>query len=190
MRTSIPDGMSVHSSDGFRDTNTMDFMLHEPIRSGFLLKYCNTHFCSENMRFLVEVDRFRDLFHVDKAVWSRKHWKQLDVENNIVTPEVEEFVPDSHFFTLLQEGEFFAESCWPSTKLPFATVVAAIEHIWTEFLADNAPYWICIPSRVLSNTVKRLKLLHIYGRDVFCETLLDPVKTIQKDIQPRFLASE
>jgi hypothetical protein len=43
---------------------------------------------------------------------------------------------------------------------------------------------------VLQNTIKRLKLLHIYGKEVFSETLLDPMKTMRKDILPRFLNSQ
>eukprot|EP01039_Chlorochromonas_danica_P000004 gene4-4_t len=182
--------MSVHS-EYVRDPNSMDFMVHEPIRSGFLLKYCNAHFCSENMRFVVEVDRFRDLFHVDKSSWpSRKHWKQIDLDHNLVTPEVDDFNPERDFLIPLREGRFFNEDAWPSKRLPLVTVRSSVEFIWSEYLAENAPYWICIPLKILVNTVKRLKLIHVYGREVFSEALLDPVKTIQRDIQPRFLASE
>lgn len=183
--------MTVMGDFVSRDTNnSMDFMIHEPIRSGFLLKYCNEHFCSENMRFVVEVDRFRDLFHVDKACWSKKTWKQLDTENDIVSPELEDFNPEDDFLIPLREGRLFDEASWPSKRLPLSSVKAAMEHIWHEFLADNAPYWICIPRKILINTIKRMKLIIVYGRDCFGEAMLDPVKTIQKDIQPRFLASE
>jgi hypothetical protein len=168
----------------------MDLMVHEPIRSSFLLKYCNSHYCSENMRFIVEVDRFRDLFHVDKSCWVRKLWKQLDAENRLITPEVEEFDVEEDFISLVKQGTFYSAEQWPSRRLPLGTVTAAVQYIFENFLANDAPYWICIPSKCLVNTLKRLRLIHLYGRDVFCEALLDPIKTIQRDIQPRFLASE
>ena len=40
------------------------------------------------------------------------------------------------------------------------------------------------------NTIKRMQLVHYYGPDVFAETLFDPIKTIQRDIYPRFVQSE
>jgi hypothetical protein len=46
-----------------------------------------------------------------------------------------------------------------------------------------------IPSRVLVRTRHRLENLHIYGGCVFDETLLDPIKTLKKDVLPRFLAT-
>eukprot|EP00981_Chlorochromonas_danica_P005382 scaffold1091_cov164-Ochromonas_danica.AAC.5 len=88
----------------------------------------------------------------------------IDLDHNLVTPEVDDFNPERDFLIPLREGRFFNEDAWPSKRLPLVTI--------------------------LVNTVKRLKLIHVYGREVFSEALLDPVKTIQRDIQPRFLASE
>ena len=65
-----------------------------------------------------------------------------------------------------------------------------VKYIWDKFLCDSSPTQICMSGAVLLNTVKRLKLLHIYGREVFSETLIDPMKTMRKDILPRFLNSD
>jgi hypothetical protein len=78
---------------------------------------------------------------------------------------------------------------WPSTKIPHHTVVEHIETIWNKYLSDNSSNQICIPSRVLENTKKRLALLHLYGKEVFQETTIDPIKTLYKDVLPRFLNS-
>ena len=45
-------------------------------------------------------------------------------------------------------------------------------------------------AKVAENTKRRMKLLDLYGPDVFSEALLDPLKTINRDVLPRFLASE
>lgn len=44
-------------------------------------------------------------------------------------------------------------------------------------------------TEVLFNTKLRLKNLHLYGGHVFDETLLDPIKTIKRDLLPRFVVS-
>ncbi|RYG65829.1 hypothetical protein EON64_11110 [archaeon] len=113
-----------------KEALSMEIMIHEPIRSGFLLKHCNEHYCSENMRFVMEVDRFRDLFHVDKMTWSKKTYKQLDVEQNIGIFEQGESKSDRLYSSSLKEGDFFREDLWPSTRLPFASVKSAVDHIW------------------------------------------------------------
>ena len=35
----------------------------------------------------------------------------------------------------------------------------------------------------------RLRHLHLYGREVFTEATIDPLKTVNKDVLPRFLVS-
>eukprot|EP01031_Cornospumella_fuschlensis_P035273 gene35273-42738_t len=188
-RSSRSESISLFSEQA-KEALSMEIMIHEPIRSGFLLKHCNDHYCSENMRFVMEVDRFRDLFHVDKITWGKKTYKQLDVEQNIGVFDQAESKSERIYASSLKDEDFFREDLWPSSRLPFASVRGAIDYIWSQFLAEDAPFWICIPSRVLVNTIKRLRNVHIYGREVFAECLVDPVTTIKKDILPRFLVSE
>lgn len=184
--------LSGTQADASRESavGNMDFFVHDPIRSAFLLKFCMAHYCSESMRFVVEIDRFRDLFHAEKITRPRKNWRQLDQEHNTTTPEVDDFDIERDFLVPLREDKFFDASNWNFHKVPFASVKEHVGSIWKEFLIDNAPFWICIPLRIIINTVKRLKLIHVYGQEVFSEALIDPIKTIQRDIQPRFLASE
>jgi hypothetical protein len=47
-----------------------------------------------------------------------------------------------------------------------------------------------MPAKVRDHTIKRLALFHIYGSEVFIEALFDPLKTMRKDILPRFLVSD
>eukprot|EP00968_Pinguiococcus_pyrenoidosus_P008002 scaffold561_cov254-Pinguiococcus_pyrenoidosus.AAC.8 len=46
-----------------------------------------------------------------------------------------------------------------------------------------------LPSAVKTRTEKRLEHIALYGPQVFDECLLDPLKTLDVDIQPRFLRS-
>ena len=76
--TSDMPGGGGGGTGGLKDS--VEYHLHEPISAGFLLKYCEAHYCSENMRFITEVDRFKDHFHRDRSAWPLTPWKQLDLD--------------------------------------------------------------------------------------------------------------
>ena len=80
-------------------------------------------------------------------------------------------------------------TCWPSKKIRQDLVEAIVQSIWSKYLADNAECQICMPSQVLTNTRERVHRLLVYGPDVFGECLLDPIRTLERDIFPRFLVS-
>ena len=58
------------------------------------------------------------------------------------------------------------------------------------FFLSSAPSQICVPAKIFQNTVKRIQRISIYGPEVFEEALIDPKKTLRRDIVPRFIASE
>jgi hypothetical protein len=173
----------------------VDHIVHDPISSGFLLKFCEAHYCSENMKFITEIDRFRDQFHRDKTSWLiGSTWKSLDAEidlKNTVYSDLSTFHVDRDFVGPLKDGTLIKEELWPSRILSREAVVENIINIWDTFLAGTkeSKYWICIPSTALLNTMRRIKMIHIYGKEIFMEALIDPIKTIEKDIYPRFLLS-
>jgi hypothetical protein len=173
----------------------VDHIVHDPISSGFLLKFCEAHYCSENMKFITEIDRFRDQFHRDKTSWLiGSTWKSLDIEidlKNTVYSDPASFNVERDFVIPLKDGTLITEELWPSRILSREAVVENIINIWDTFLAGTkeSKYWICIPSTALLNTMRRIKMIHIYGKEIFMEALIDPIKTIERDIYPRFLLS-
>lgn len=174
--------------------DTVDFVLHDPLSSGFLSKYCDAHFCSENMRFIVDIDRYEDQFHRDKKSWPKKHWRDLDIELNIVNRTTDmknsNYNFDDSFFFPLINGEYIKDDLWPSSVITRDSIQEMVIQIWETYLAKDAKYWICISLNILLNTVQRIKYIHLYGKEVFEEALMDPVKTIHRDIYPRFATSE
>ena len=46
-----------------------------------------------------------------------------------------------------------------------------------------------MPAHVEKNTKRRIELFDLYGPEVFSEALLDPIKTMHKDVLPRYLVS-
>lgn len=191
---STSSGASVHDLSVLTGVtrDAIDHIVHEPLSSGFLSKYCDNHFCSENIKFITEIDRFQDQFLRDKVSWTRGSWRTIDVEIDIRNAAFSDsnFDIDRDFIAPLKEGRLIPAELWPSKILSREAIVESIIKIWDTFLAKDAKYWICIPSSALMNTMRRIKLLHIYGKEVFMEALKDPIKTIEKDIYPRFLVSD
>jgi hypothetical protein len=78
---------------------------------------------------------------------------------------------------------------WPSQYLSEISVRDKVDEIFSMFIADTAVSQICFPHAVLARTMKRIQLIHLYGPEVFEESLIDPLKTMKRDILPRFLRS-
>eukprot|EP00596_Hydrurales_sp_CCMP1899_P001135 CAMPEP_0119052002 /NCGR_PEP_ID=MMETSP1177-20130426/73441_1 /TAXON_ID=2985 /ORGANISM="Ochromonas sp, Strain CCMP1899" /LENGTH=296 /DNA_ID=CAMNT_0007031417 /DNA_START=330 /DNA_END=1220 /DNA_ORIENTATION=+ len=80
----------------------------------------------------------------------------------------------------------------PNTWNSAVNMVAAkihIDNILEEYVLDHAQHQVCISGQFILKTKKRIKLLHLYGPHVFDEAVLDPIKTMKKDVLPRFLQS-
>ena len=87
-----------------------------------------------------------------------------------------------------EEGK--ADDSWPSIYLSESAVKEKIDLIVEKFISDDAPFQICFPSAVLERTNARMKRVNIYGPQTFEEALLDPLKTMRRDILPRFTRSK
>jgi hypothetical protein len=79
---------------------------------------------------------------------------------------------------------------WPSTIVNRNEVEQRVLWMWSVFFSPTGTHEICVPHTVLQNTIKRIFLLHIYGPRAFEEALIDPLKTLKRDIYPRFAVSE
>lgn len=78
---------------------------------------------------------------------------------------------------------------WPSIYLSEATVRERIDKIHALYIHADADSQICLPYDVLQRTERRIQLVHLYGPETFEESLKDPIKTMKRDILPRFLRS-
>ncbi len=54
-----PDDIEVESID-----NILANWIENPLHCGYLLSFCSHEYSSENVRYLIEVDKFRDLIRV------------------------------------------------------------------------------------------------------------------------------
>lgn len=148
--------------------DTIGYILRSPIRCHYLMMFCRKEFNTENVGFLIKVSLFREIMEEDKALWP-KSWREVD-KSISVTKEI--------------------KSNWPSTIVEKELVVKAMNQIYEEFLdQEDAPEPICIDTEMLRRTKNRIELVDFYGPDVFTEASLDPIKTVKRDILPRFCVS-
>ncbi|KAJ1438379.1 hypothetical protein B484DRAFT_477170 [Ochromonadaceae sp. CCMP2298] len=52
----------VHELQSEGPVRSIERLVHEPLGSGYLYRFCQSQYCTENMSFLIEVDKYRDLF--------------------------------------------------------------------------------------------------------------------------------
>ena len=119
------------------------------------------------MLFLIEVEKFREVLKPDRAQWN-SNYKEIDsdVKKN----------PDK-------------EWTWKA-RVSLESVMAHVEYIYDNFIKDGADNQICLSAAVLARTNQRVKRIAVYGRVVFSEASLDPLRTLEKDILPRFVRSQ
>ena len=119
------------------------------------------------MLFLIEVEKFRENLKMDKAMWPGSY-KEID---SIVAMN-----PDK-------------EWKWKS-RVSLASVEEHIRYIYENFIDDGAENQICVSTAILNRTKKRVDLIAAYGREAFHEMSIDPFRTLEKDILPRFVNSQ
>jgi hypothetical protein len=155
------------------DKLNAEYLLRNPICCGYLLKFCKTEHNDENIQFVLAVDSFRDSLSIDNKLWG-KPMKELD--SMYISPST-------------AEDTGAADPEWPSTNIMRESVEQDIIKMRETFIADDAPKQICLPSLILDKTTVRMRHFAAYGPRVFDEAVLDPVKTMSRDILPRFLNS-
>jgi hypothetical protein len=156
--------------------SSIETLISNSICRGFLVLFCESEYNSENLNFVSEVIRLRDnFFSVDKKLWA-KDWREID--KMVATNERRGFKQSN-----------WKKNVWPS-ELNLKDVQDNINRILDEYVVDNAKYQVCISGQFFKNLKKRINLIHLYGPHVFEEACIDPVKTMKKDVLPRFLRSD
>jgi hypothetical protein len=137
------------------------------------------------------VQSFQDsILSVDKSTWKLNQWRELDkrylestsssVLSGTRAASATEDAPETNDVPIVWTS--------PLNKL---VVQAHAQRLWDTYLSNtSAVTQICVPGKVYHNTKRRKDLYHIYCPDIFTEACIDPLKTIKRDILPRFLSSE
>ena len=179
----------------------MDLFLNDPIKLGYLLHFCEKQFCSENVQFYMEVKMFKDLVRTDidsfkndaqRFLWTSKNWKQIDDTLGIGNSSSSRLLKSDHLKADLDNllSKNTSNVSWPSKNISREAIESNVKNLWKKFLCDDAMLQICVPAKTLSLTINRLEQLDAYCCHIYDEALIDPVKTIRRDIMPRFLVSD
>ena len=170
----------------FETPNTVEGLLANPLYGGHLLLFCEKQYCSENVKFALEVDKFNAEIKIEAE--SNQTWKDKDQANNVTNAYINESTVTLQSLDILSILNKNVDRLKPKSIRQQA--IERIMLIWNTYISSMAVAQICVPAKILGHTIKRLELLHIYGNDVFTESMIDPIKTIRRDILPRYLVSD
>lgn len=159
-KTQVPVGDLVN--------DTITVVLTDPIQCGYLLAFCTKEHSTENLNFIIEVNRYRDIIgNSDSVSWTRT-WIEIDADADAIARNIK----------------------WPSVKLREDAVRAHAQKIWDDYLSQESLFEVCLSAKIFDRTLQRLKRVDLYGPHVFEEALLEPTKTLKTDTLRRFLASK
>lgn len=151
-------------ADFEQKTQFLKNILADLVKVGFFMVFCESQYCTENIRFVVAVSKYRTLFQNDGFKW--EPWQELDKlrksdrrEKPICQDRVREIQKD-------------------------------IKFINETFIVPSAKLEICQPTRIAEDTNRRIQEYLCYGPDVFTEACIDPNITMIKDILPRYVVSQ
>eukprot|EP01036_Dinobryon_divergens_P038955 gene38955-51228_t len=150
------------------DEFIQEIILGNPLWTGHLMEFCQAQYNAENLNFLVSVRLFQDSMAHDNFSW-RTPWQEIDL--------------------LVFSDNADINLSWPSDIVDRNHIVDMMQQIQSLYLDDDAENNICISVDMYKRTIKRMMFVDLYGPNVFAETAIDPMKTIKKDIIPRFQVS-
>lgn len=173
---------SIHSARAL-GMDRADTWIRSPIECGYLCAYSESQFSSENIKFLMAVEAYKDLYEYDVKSWPTPAEAEAYVASQSCPIQSLNCKWEDLEIGGSKEGE------WPSRVVARDTVLLAIREIWNVFLSENASLQICVPTSAQRGTMTRLRFLHVYGKRLFDEAVVDPLKTITRDVLPRFFSS-
>lgn len=118
------------------------------------------------MLFLIEIEKFRESLKPDRTLWPG-NYKEID---NII-----DINPDKVW-------------TWKA-RVNLESVMKQVKFIYDTFINEGSEHQICVSTAMLARTNRRVELIAAYGRETFHEISLDPFRTLEKDILPRFVNS-
>ena len=149
---------SINSECSVKTDLRVEEMIDDPIGCGFLLRYCVRQHNEENLNFIIEVNRFREVFSnidVEKQIWTKTC---AQIEAMGVDPAAEESPPP--LAAMLKE--MFLDSQqkmavkWSELEMLAKEADERMKHIFAHFLSEEAPTPICISQKLLQDTIHRM----------------------------------
>lgn len=146
--------------------------------------FSESEFTDENVKFVLAVLSYRDLYEVETNadLWKKK-WRDIDTQ-----------------LKLKERSQTHDDSCddieaqtdvWPSSAVNKINVLDRANEIMTDYIdTTSSTHEICVSAKTIANTKYRIQRIAQYGPSVFGECLQDPIKTMKNDVFPRFMKSQ
>ena len=157
-------------------TRIKDILQH-PVCIGFLLHFCETQHNSENLCFIRDVEEYREIFSEEKSIWVTE-WKEIDAAVAVEEESIERKIV------------FPVDSALWASAVNQTVAQTCAENLFRKYLNTDSTSQVCASTCVVERTARRIELLRLYGPAVFDEACVDPLKTMEKDVLPRFRVSE
>lgn len=151
----------------------MEKVFRNAILCGYLLDFCESVYNSENIRYIISVMKYKEMFSIDISKWC-DDWKDLDLE----------------FESIFNNNNYDNHIGWPSSKISENRVRNMITDIWSNFFDVNGPFTVSFNERIRNRIETRVRYLQYYGPYVFDESLLDHMHFVHREIRPMFLKSK
>lgn len=160
-------------------------ILRDDVKLGYLLAFSESQYCSENIKFIMYYKDFKDLFEYDFQNNNHPALPSREGSSNGSQKSSSQGFSSSRHSNFSLDGFDGARF----DQLKWNEIERKMNIIWEKFLLPKSNYEICISSDALENTKRRSINYRSYGPNVFEEAAADPIKTIVKDILPRFMQS-
>ena len=131
---------------------------------GYLLRFCLRQFAAENLNFVIEVNRFREVCNhllslVEISEWNMT-WQDLDVK--IHQKQYSEEFLSQNVFQLIREKlknetnvkySMYEKLCNEAERRK--------QYIYDTFISNEAETQICLSNDVLTNTLRRMSQISV-----------------------------
>lgn len=169
--------------DKNKNKGWMEYCLEKLIPCGYLLQFCDTEHNAENLMFIMACEVFKKKYKdldSETQVWpASKTWILIDAELSMKTLDYKQN------YTAYET----ADDKWTHPKISRREMLTDVVKLFNDFFTEESLYEICQSKEEIKRTQFRILNLHKYGPEVFGEALVDPFKTMNKDIMPRFTKS-
>ena len=130
--------LKLDSSEISAELRSVSHWLTKPIDCGYLLAFSRTEYNSENVRFLMAMENFKDHMDMDPHAWSSDTWQEIDQRI-----EIDKEMRDEDLDDELLWDKHLDTKLWPSAKIAIDSVAKHVQMIWDTYFSSTASSEIC-----------------------------------------------
>ena len=179
-------------------------VIRSPIGLGYFLAFCESEFNSEYLKLFVAVEKFRNtsddkprylLSRESSSSEIKESWREID-------ESVVGSVLDAKTLPLDEKRKLEMINIWDNffNNKDDSTKVVIVSNNPQQLTRRRSslcnsgktlsPNYVFLSETVSNNTIRRMEYVHLYGSDVFTEAVTEALRTLHREIFPRFMKSD